>query len=67
MDVRATMIRAQDSRRSVTLQGITVEYSPNEHVTESDAYRLAGKVRGLMLREGLLVRGDFVIRTEKPR
>jgi hypothetical protein len=54
-------------RRLVKVQGVSVEYTPSQHVTEQEAYRLADAVRHLMLREGLLVRGDFTIRSEKPR
>lgn len=65
-DVRAASIREAD-RAVVVLREVTVEYQPGFHVTESEAYRLAEKVRALMLSDGLLVRGDFVIRTERPR
>jgi hypothetical protein len=66
-DVRSEMVRAQGDRHVVTLNGVTVEYSPDAYVSDSEAYRLAEKVRALMLAEGLLIRGDFVIRTERPR
>lgn len=48
-------------------RGVTVEFQQTSHVTDSEAYRLAEKVRALMMAEGLWVRGDFTIRTEKPR
>lgn len=67
MDIKSEMIRAQVERHVVTLNGITVEYSPDVYVSDGEAYRLAEKVRALMLAEGLLIRGDFVIKTERPR
>lgn len=67
MDVNSEMMQAQGDRAVVKLNGITVEYSPDVYVSDGEAYRLAEKVRALMLAEGLLIRGDFVIKTERPR
>lgn len=56
-----------DGAATVEMDGVSVTYDPNAHIGEMECYRLAGDVRTMLVSAGFFVRGDFIIRSYRPR